>query len=192
MIQAYLTFIRKTLPEKSEYNLLGLSEIENLSILSDFNLSSGQPIVCCISNKKIISLYKLSSSGDINQIFGTIDHLMNVDTIKDLSSKYVKNYNAIKHFMMYGFKCMSPDEIIENYKKLIILEDKCISNLISSEVNWHIIKRNLSKEVRRSDLNIHLKSRLLSSFNKLMQLNKNYLNKKIDIDLDGYEIKIII
>jgi hypothetical protein len=87
---------------------------------------------------------------------------------------------------------MSPDEIIENYKKLIILEDKCISNLISSEVNWHIIKRNLSKEVRRSDLNIHLKSRLLSSFNKLMQLNKNYLNKKIDIDLDGYEIKIII
>jgi hypothetical protein len=192
MIQAYLTFIRKTLPEKSEYNLLGLSEIENLSILSDFNLSSGQPIVCCISNKKIISLYKLSSSGDINQIFGTIDHLMNVDTIKDLSSKYVKNYNAIKHFMMYGFKCMSPDEIIENYKKLIILEDKCISNLISSEVNWHIIKRNLSKEVRRSDLNIHLKSRLLSSFNKLMQLNKNYLNKKIDIDLDGYEIKIVI
>jgi hypothetical protein len=192
MIQAYLTFIRKTLPEKSEYNLLGLSEIENLSILSDFNLSSGQPIVCCISNKKIISLYKLSSSGDINQIFGTIDHLMNVDTIKDLSSKYVKNYNAIKHFMMYGFKCMSPDEIIENYKKLIILEDKCISNLISSEVNWHIIKRNLSKEVRRSDLNIHLKSRLLSSFNKLMQLNKNYLNKKIDIDLDGYEIKIVV
>ncbi len=83
MTQAYLTFIRKTLPEKSEYNLLGLSEIENLSILSDFNLSSGQPIVCCISNKKIISLYKLSSSGDINQIFGTIDHLMNVDTIKD-------------------------------------------------------------------------------------------------------------
>jgi hypothetical protein len=192
MIQAYLTFIRKTLPEKSEFNLLGLSEIENLSILSDFNLSSGQPIVCCISNKKIISLYKLSSSGDINQIFGTIDHLMNVDTIKDLSSKYVKNYNAIKHFMMYGFKCMSPDEIIENYKKLIILEDKCISNLISSEVNWHIIKRNLSKEVRRSDLNIHLKSRLLSSFNKLMQLNKNYLNKKIDIDLDGYEIKIVV
>jgi hypothetical protein len=192
MIQAYLTFIRKTLPEKSEYNLLGLSEIENLNILSDFNLSSGQPIVCCISNKKIISLYKLSSSGDINQIFGTIDHLMNVDTIKDLSSKYVKNYNAIKHFMMYGFKCMSPDEIIENYKKLIILEDKCISNLISSEVNWHIIKRNLSKEVRRSDLNIHLKSRLLSSFNKLMQLNKNYLNKKIDIDLDGYEIKIVV
>ncbi len=192
MTQAYLTFIRKTLPEKSEFNLLGLSEIENLSILSDFNLSSGQPIVCCISNKKIISLYKLSSSGDINQIFGTIDHLMNVDTIKDLSSKYVKNYNAIKHFMMYGFKCMSPDEIIENYKKLIILEDKCISNLISSEVNWHIIKRNLSKEVRRSDLNIHLKSRLLSSFNKLMQLNKNYLNKKIDIDLDGYEIKIVV
>jgi len=192
MIQAYLTFIRKTLPEKSEYNLLGLSEIENLSILSDFNLSSGQPIVCCISNKKIIGLYKLGSSGDINQIFGTIDHLMNIDTIKDLSSKYVKNYNAIKHFMIYGFKCMSPDEIIENYKKLIILEDKCISNLISSEVNWHIIKRNLSKEVRRSDLNIHLKSRLLSSFNKLMQLNKNYLNKKIDIDLDGYEIKIVI
>ncbi len=192
MIQAYLTFIRKTLPEKSEYSLLGLSEIENLNILADFNLSSGQPIVCCISNKKIISLYKLSSSGDINQIFGTIDHLMNVDTIKDLSSKYVKNYNAIKHFMMYGFKCMSPDEIIENYKKLIILEDKCISNLISSEVNWHIIKRNLSKEVRRSDLNIHLKSRLLSSFNKLMQLNKNYLNKKIDIDLDGYEIKIVV
>jgi hypothetical protein len=192
MIQAYLTFIRKTLPEKSEYNLLGLSEIENLSILTDFNLSSGQPIVCCISNKKIIGLYKLGSSGDINQIFGTIDHLMNIDTIKDLSSKYVKNYNAIKHFMMYGFKCMSPDEIIENYKKLIILEDKCISNLISSEVNWHIIKRNLSKEVRRSDLNIHLKSRLLSSFNKLMQLNKNYLNKKIDIDLDGYEIKIVL
>jgi hypothetical protein len=192
MIQAYLTFIRKTLPEKSEYNLLGLSEIENLSILTDFNLSSGQPIVCCISNKKIIGLYKLGSSGDINQIFGTIDHLMNIDTIKDLSSKYVKNYNAIKHFMIYGFKCMSPDEIIENYKKLIILEDKCISNLISSEVNWHIIKRNLSKEVRRSDLNIHLKSRLLSSFNKLMQLNKNYLNKKIDIDLDGYEIKIVL
>jgi hypothetical protein len=48
----------------------------------------------------------------------------------------------------------------------------------------------LSKEVRKSDLNVHLKSRLLSSFNKLMQLNKTYLNKKIDIDLDGYEIKI--
>ena len=191
MIQSYLTFIRKTLSEKSEYNLLGLNEIENLSVLCDFNLTSGQPIVCCISNKKIISLYKVSSSGEINQIFGITDHLMDIESIKDLSSKYVKNYNAIKHFMIYGFKCMSPDEIIENYKKLLILEDKCISNLISSEVNWHTIKRNLSKEVRRSDLNIHLKSRILSSFNKLMQSNKNYLNKKIDIDLDGYEIKII-
>jgi hypothetical protein len=85
---------------------------------------------------------------------------------------------------------MSPDEIIENFNKLSSLEEKCISNLISSEVNWQIIKRNLSKEVRKSDLNVHLKSRLLSSFNKLMQLNKTYLNKKIDIDLDGYEIKI--
>jgi len=192
MIQSYLTFIRKTLSEKSEYNLLGLNEIENLDVLGDFDLSSGQPIVCCISNKKIISLYKLSSSGDINQIFGIIDHLMNVETIKDLSLKYVKNYNAIKHFVMYGFKCMSPDEIIENYNKLLLLEEKCISNLICSEVNWHTIKRNLSKEVRKSDLNIHLKSRILSSFNKLMQLNKNYLNKKIDIDLDGYEIRIVI
>ena len=54
MIQSYLTFIRKTLSEKSEYNLLGLNEIENLSVLYDFNLTSGQPIVCCISNKKII------------------------------------------------------------------------------------------------------------------------------------------
>ena len=60
MIQTYLTFIRKTLSEKSEYNLLGLNEIENLDVLGDFNLSSGQPIVCCISNKKIISLRQIN------------------------------------------------------------------------------------------------------------------------------------
>jgi hypothetical protein len=158
--------------------------------LCDYKLISGQPIICCVSNKKIVSLYKISLNGELNQIFGTIDHLMNIEIINDISSKYIKNYNAIKYFLNYSFKSMSPDEIIENFNKLSSLEEKCISNLISSEVNWQIIKRNLSKEVRKSDLNVHLKSRLLSSFNKLMQLNKTYLNKKIDIDLDGYEIKI--
>jgi hypothetical protein len=190
MIQAYLTFIRKSSSEKTEYNLLGLNAIENLDILCDFKLFSGQPIVCCISSKRIISVYKISSNGELNQIFGTIDHLMNIETINDISLKYIKNYNAIKHFLNYSFKCMSPDEIIENFNKLSNLEEKCISNLISSEVNWQIIKRNLSKEVRKSDLNIHVKSRILSSFNKLMQLNKTYLNKKIDVDLDGYDVKI--
>ena len=85
---------------------------------------------------------------------------------------------------------MSPDEIIENFNKLSSLEEKCVSNLITSESNWQIIKRNLSKEVRKSDLNMHLKSRILSSFNRIMQQNKTYLNKKIDVDLEGYDIKI--
>ena len=190
MIHAYLTFIRKSSSEKTEYTLLGLNAIENLDVLCDYKLISGQPIICCVSNKKIVSVYKISSNGELNQIFGTIDHLMNIEIINDISLKYIKNYNAIKYFLNYSFKSMSPDEIIENFNKLSCLEEKCISNLISSEVNWQIIKRNLSKEVRKSDLNIHIKSRILSSFNKLMQLNKTYLNKKIDIDLDGYEIKI--
>ncbi len=190
MIQAYLTFIRKTISDKIEYTILGLNAIENLDVLADFKLISGQPIICCISNKKIVSLYKISSGGEINQIFGTTDHLMNIETIIDLSLKYIKNYNSIKHFLNYSFKSMSPDEIIENFNKLSSLEEKCVSNLITSESNWQIIKRNLSKEVRKSDLNMHLKSRILSSFNRIMQQNKTYLNKKIDVDLEGYDIKI--
>ena len=85
MIQAYLTFIRKSSSEKTEYNLLGLNAIENLDILCDFKLISGQPIVCCISSKKIISVYKISSNGELNQIFGTIDHIIKKETINDIS-----------------------------------------------------------------------------------------------------------
>ncbi len=186
-----LVFVRKSSSENPDYSLLGLNGVDNLKILSDYKLRSGQPIVCVISNHKILGLYCVGMNGSLNQFYGSSDFLINAETLSDMTFKYVKNYNTIKYILLSCFKVLSSDEILNHINILKDVEEKIISNLILSEVTWDNLKRNISKEIRKTNLQSSTITRLLAGLNKCAVPNKAQMMKKIDIDLDGYDIKII-
>jgi len=161
-MEFFLVFIRKSLSENPEYSLLGLNDIDNLKILTEYKLRSGQPILCVISEHKIIGLYCVGMNGSLNQFYGASDYLLNAENLIDLTFKYVKNFNTIKYLLLGCIKALSSDEILSYINVLKDVEEKIISNLILSEITWD----NLTP-------------------------NKAQMMKKIDIDLDGYDIKII-
>jgi hypothetical protein len=72
-----LVFVRKSSSENPDYSLLGLNSVDNLKILSDYKLRSGQPIVCVISSHKILGLYCVGMNGSLNQFYGSSDFLIN-------------------------------------------------------------------------------------------------------------------
>lgn len=190
-MELFLVFIRKSLSENPEYSLLGLNDIDNLTILSEYKLRSGQPILCVISNHKIIGLYCVGINGSLNQFYGSSDYLLNAESIVDLTFKYVRNYNTIKYLLLGCIKALSSDEILSYINILKDVEEKIISNLILSEMTWENLKRNISKEIRKTNLQSSTITRLLSGLNKCAAPNKAQMMKKIDIDLDGYDITII-
>ena len=71
-----------------------------------------------------------------------------------------------------------------------ILEEKVFSNYVSNDIPFEIIKRHISKDIRKTNLTAILKSKMLSSLTKSSIPMKNIWNKKIDLDLEDYEIKI--
>ena len=61
----------------------------------------------------------------------------------------------------------------------------------TQNIPFEIIKRHISKDIRKTNLTAILKSKMLSNLTKLSIPMKNIWNKKIDIDLEDYEIKIV-
>jgi hypothetical protein len=90
-----------------------------------------------------------------------------------------------------AFKALSPEEIITFKKELNILEERIFSNYLSNDIPFDIIKRHISKDIRKTNLTAILKSKMLSNLTKTSMPMKNIWNTKIDIDLEDYEIKII-
>ena len=190
MINISLVFVRKSNSNTPDFSLLGLNNISNIEILKSHKFVSAQPLLVAMLKDKIVAIYLISSCGKINQIHGTIDYLNEVEEIFDLTDKFLKTYNISSCLLLNTFKSLSPEEIITFKKELSILEEKVFSNYFSNDIPFEIIKRHISKDIRKTTLTAILKSKMLSSLTKSSIPMKNIWNKKIDLDLEDYEIKI--
>jgi hypothetical protein len=190
MINISLVFVRKSNSNIPDFSLLGLNNISNIEILKSHNFASAQPILVASLKDNIVAIYLVSSFGKINQIYGTVDYLNEIEEIFDLTGKYLKTYNIISYILLNTFKSLSPEEIITFKKELNASSEKLFSNYISNDITFEIIKRNISKDIRKTNLTTILKSKMLSSLNKTSMPMKNVWNKRIDLDLEDYEIEI--
>ena len=84
MINISLVFVRKSNSQIPDFSLLGLNNISNIEILKSNKFVSAQPLLVAILRNKIVAIYLISSFGKINQIFGTVDCLNEVEEIFDL------------------------------------------------------------------------------------------------------------
>ncbi len=191
MINISLVFVRKSNSHIPDFSLLGLNNISNIEILKSHKFVSAQPLLVAMLKDKIVAIYLVSSCGKINQIYGTVDCLNEADEVYDLTGKYLKTYNTINYLLLNAFKALSPEEIITFKKELNILEEKIFSNYLSNDIPFDIIKRHISKDIRKTNLTAILKSKMLSILTKTSMPMRNIWNTKIDIDLEDYEIKII-
>jgi hypothetical protein len=190
MINISLVFVRKSNSTIPDFSLLGLNNILNIEILKSHKLVSSQPILVALLKDKIVAIYLVSSIGKINQIHGTVDYLNETEEIFDLTGKFLKSYNTISHLLLNTFKSLSPEEIITFKNYLNALEEKIFSNYFSNDIPFEILKRHISRDIRKTTLTTILKSKMLSSLTKTSMPMKNIWNKKIDLDLEDYEIKI--
>jgi len=190
MINISLVFVRKSNSTIPDFSLLGLNNISNIEILKSHKLVSSQPILVALLKDKIVAIYLVSSIGKINQIHGTVDYLNETEEIYDLTGKFLKSYNTISHLLLNTFKSLSPEEIITFKNYLNALEEKIFSNYFSNDIPFEIIKRHISRDIRKTTLTTILKSKMLSSLTKTSMPMKNIWNKKIDLDLEDYDIKI--
>ena len=190
MINISLVFVRKSNSQIPDFSLLGLNNISNIEILKSHKFVSSQPLLVALLKDKITAIYLISSFGKLNQIYGTVDYLNEVEEIFDLTGKYLRTYNTINYLLLNIFKALSPEEIITFKNELNILEEKVFSNYLSNDIPFDVIKRHISKDIRKTNLTAILKSKMLSSLTKISMPMKNVWNKKIDIDLEDYEIKI--
>jgi hypothetical protein len=190
MIQISLVFVRKSNSNIPDFSLLGLNNITNIEILKSYKFASAQPILVAILKDKIVGIYIVSSCGKINQIFGTVDNLNDTEEIFDLTGKYLKTYNTLNHLLLGSFKALSPEEIITFKNELKSLEEKIFSNYLSNDIPFEVLKRHISKDIRKTNLTPILKSKMLSNLTKTTIPMKNIWGKKIDLDLEDYEVKI--
>ena len=190
MINISLVFIRKSNSNIPDFSLLGLNNISNIEILKSHKFVSAQPILVAMLKDKIVGIYLVSSCGKINQVYGTVDYLNETDEIFDLTDKNLKTYNTIHHLLLNSYKSLSPEEIITFKSELKNLEEKIFSNCLSNDIPFEVLKRHISRDIRKTNLTAILKSKMLSNLTKTSMPMKNIWNKKIDLDLEDYEIKI--
>jgi hypothetical protein len=186
-MKAYLTFARR---RENDVHMLGIENPKNICDILFVGLKSGQPILPVISNNKIVSLYILDIEGNLHQIFGNNDSLFELDQLTDLSLKNLQKYNLIKYFVSHVFECLSIQEAKYNAEIVELLEEKIFYNLLHIEIELFKIKPAIIKEIKKSELSITLKDRLLFCLKQIKNPNKKILNKKIDVDLSGYSIHI--
>lgn len=186
-MNAYLTYVRKN---ENYIHLLGLKNSANIFNLTSLNLISGQPVIVVIKNNIILSLYSINDSGDLFQIFGTVDCLFELDKLYDLSAKNIKKYNFIRNILIEAFLCLSIEESKYNKNILEDLENKIFYNFLHINADLFEIKKFIIKEIKKSDLDCNLKIRLLDKIQYHRNNKRKILKKKIDIDLSGYGINI--
>ena len=107
-----------------------------------------------------------------------------------MSLKNLQKYNLIKYYVSQVFQCLSIQEAKHNSEKFELLEEKIFYNLLHIEIEIFKIKQFIAKEIKKSELSIELKNRLLISLNLTKNPNNKILKKKIDVDLSGYSIDI--
>lgn len=186
-MKAYLTFIRKS---DDDIHMIGLSNPDNISILKDINLISGQPVLVVIYENNIQSFYLIDKKGAISQVKGTVDHLFDLDIVYDLTTINIKKYNIIKSIMTSTFYCASIEESKYHKDTLLSLENKIFYDLLHIEIQIHRLKKYIIKEINKFPINNDLKIRLINICKNTRIPNRRLLRKKIDLDLSGYRINI--
>ena len=186
-MKAYLTFIRKL---NQDIHMIGIQNPINISVLSDFDLISGQPIISVISDNKITAIYLISNDGELFQTFGEKDHLFLLKTIDDLTLINIQKYNLLNYFLTSTLIVLSFNEFNLYKNELIELENKIFYNLLHAEIDLNNLKKYILREIKKTNFKYELKQKLISRLSKLKLPNKKLLNKKIDLNLSGYRIYI--
>lgn len=170
--------------------MIGIPNPINISVLSDFNLISGQPIISVISNNQILAIYLIKNDGELFQTYGKNDQLFLLKSIDDLTLLNIQKYNLIKYFITNCLIILSFNEFNIHKKELTELENKIFYNLLHTEIDLNNLKKYLIREIKKLDFKYELKQKLISRLTKLKLPNKKLLNKKIDLNLSGYGIYI--
>lgn len=184
---AYLTFTRK---HEQDYHMIGIKNPINIKVLSKYNLISGQPIICTIQSNKIISLYLISRTGNIFQVFGDEDSLFTLDNITDISYINIKKYNGLGYYLQTIFNSLSIKEFEYFKTKLEKFENDLFYQHLHTELEISKIKGILIKEINKLDIEITLKRRFILALRNSRIPSKKILRRKVDIDLSAYSVYI--
>lgn len=186
-MNAYITFVRNI---NNNLHMLGIKNPNNINDLQNYNLISGQPVLCVLSNNQIQSLYIISRNGNVFQVYGEQDNLFSLDFLTDMSSINVKKYNGIGYYLQIIFSTLSIREFEIFRNKLEEFENNIFYNHLHTDLEITKIKSILIKEIYTLDIEFSLKRRFLTALKNSRLPTKKILRKKIDIDLSNYSIYI--
>ena len=186
-MNAYLTFIRKT---DNNLHMLGIKNPKNIDDLQKYNLISGQPVLCILSNNQIQSLYTISRHGNIFQVYGEKDNLFSLDFLTDMSSINVKKYNGIGYYLQMIFSTLSIKEFEYFKNKMEQFENNIFYHHLHTDLEISKIKSVLIKEIYTLDIELSLKRRFLTALKNSRLPTKKMLRRKIDMDLSNYSVYI--
>jgi hypothetical protein len=181
-MKAYLTFYKKNIGFLN-MDLTCEREIEEIP--------SGCPILIIVENEKISCVYRIGTNGELNQIYGFLDRLIEIEVINDLSYKYLKIYQYIRFLFENIFRELTLEELISNKTILIYIEKTINDQFFNNALNWDVLKSIVSKEIKNQKLDNRIKSKLTNKLNKLREPNAYVTSKKIDVNIFGYDAKII-
>lgn len=184
---AYLTFIRK---HEQDYHMIGIKNPININVLSEYNLISGQPVICILQANKIISLYLISRTGIIFQVYGDEDSLFILDNITDISFINIKKYNGLGYYLQTIFNTLSIREFEYFKTKLEKFENDLFYQHLHTELEISKIKSILIKEIGKLDIEITLKRRFILALRNSRIPSKKILRRKVDMDLSAYSVYI--
>jgi U3 small nucleolar ribonucleoprotein component len=102
----------------------------------------------------------------------------------------LQKYNYINYTLIEIFKCLSRDESKIYCELFEAFEETIFYNILHTESDLLKIKNFIKKEISKLDINLLVKTRLLKSLSIMKVPNNKILKKKIDVDLNGYTIKI--
>lgn len=186
-MNAYLTFIRSI---DNDLHMLGIKNPTNISEIQKFNLISGQPVLCVLSSNLIESLYIISRSGNIFQVYGEQDNLFSLDILTDMSSINLKKYNGIGYYLQLIFNTLSIKEFDFFKNKLEKLENDIFYHYLHTELEISKIKSILIKEINKLDIEVSIKRRFLLALKNSRLPTRKMLRRKVDMDLTNYSVYI--
>lgn len=184
-MKAYLTFIRIS---KDDFHLIGLQSISFDFDWKNFDLISGQSVICIIEEKTLLALYLIRNDGVLNQIYGNLDYLFDINLIYDITLINLTKYNSIKFYLTNIYQIMSFDEMTYNYELMKDFENKIFYNFLHTEIKD--FKKIILRELIKSNWDSGLKTRMIDKLKKTRIVSKRIAKKKIDLDLTGYSIYI--
>jgi len=181
-MKTYLTFYKKS----SQF--LGVSFPLELEIEE---IPSGSPVIVVVDHDLIKCVYRIGTNGEINQIYGFQDYLIQTDEIFDLSYKYLKIYHYIRFVLENLFRELLLDELIRNKTALLIIEKSINDNYFNNSLSWDVFKSVVSREIKTSKIENKLKTKLSGKLNKIREPTAYVTSKKIDVNMVGYDVKFI-